>query len=104
VGRRLVLAEPRRLAAGALAVGLALMLVLLFQGLWTGVQAQVTVYEDKTGADLFVLAPGASSLFSEGSTLPMSTVDTVRATPEPPGRHRCAAGSASWTCTARRSR
>jgi len=32
VGRRLVLAEPRRLAAGALAVGLALMLVLLFQG------------------------------------------------------------------------
>jgi putative ABC transport system permease protein len=80
VGRRLVLAEPRRLAAGALAVGLALMLVLLFEGLWTGVQAQVTVYEDKTGADLFVLAPGASSLFSEGSTLPMSTVDTVQAT------------------------
>lgn len=39
VGRRLVLAEPRRLAAGALAVGLALMLVLLFQGLWTGVRA-----------------------------------------------------------------
>ena len=80
VGRRLVLAEPRRLAAGALAVGLAMMLVLLFQGLWTGVQAQVTVYEDKTGADLFVLAPGASTLFSEGSTIPMSTVDTVRAT------------------------
>jgi hypothetical protein len=33
VGRRLVLAEPRRLAAGTLAVGLAPMLVLLFQGL-----------------------------------------------------------------------
>ena len=75
-----MLAEPRRLAAGSLAVGLALMLVLLFQGLWTGVQEQVTVYEDKTGADLFVLAPGASSLFSEGSTLPISTLDTVRAT------------------------
>jgi putative ABC transport system permease protein len=41
----------------------------------------VTVYEDKTGADLFVLAPGASSLFAEGSTLPMSTVDTVRSVP-----------------------
>ncbi|HEX7747022.1 MAG TPA: ABC transporter permease [Micromonosporaceae bacterium] len=81
MGRRLVLAEPRRLAAGALAVGLALMLVLLFQGLWTGVRAQVTVYEDKTGADLFVLAPDAASLFAEGSTLPLSTVDTVRAVP-----------------------
>lgn len=44
-------------------------------------QAQVTVYEDTTHADLFVLGPGASSLFSEGSTLPLSTVDTVRGVP-----------------------
>jgi hypothetical protein len=40
--RRVVLAEPRRLLAAGLGIGLAFMLMLLLGGLWDGVRAQVT--------------------------------------------------------------
>ena len=80
LARRNLLADPRRLATSALAVGMALMLILLLDGLWAGVRAQVTRYEDEIGAQLYVVAPGARSLFADGSNIPLTTVDTVRAT------------------------
>ena len=85
---------------------MALMLILLLDGLWAGVRAQVTRYEDEIGAQLYVVAPGARSLFADGSNIPLTTVDTVQA---PHGRrrlgpHRCAASSPSSVCTAARSR
>lgn len=80
LARRQLLAEPRRLVASALAVGMAVMLILLLDGLWSGVRAQVTRYEDEVGADLYVVAPGVRSLFGEGSTVPATTVATVRGT------------------------
>lgn len=81
LARRQLLAERRRLVASSLAVGMAVMLVLLLDGLWTGVRSQVTRYEDAVGADLYVVAPGVRSLFAEGSTVPISTVEAVRRTP-----------------------
>ncbi len=81
VARRFLLADPLRLAASALGVGTALMLILLLNGLWAGIRAQVTVYEDHTGAQLYVAAPGTLNLFGDGSVLPTSTVATIRATP-----------------------
>lgn len=80
LARRNLLADPRRLAASALAVGLALMLILLLDGLWAGVRSQVTRYEDEIGAQLYVVAPGARSLFADGSNIPLTTLDSVRAT------------------------
>ena len=65
LARRNLLADPRRLAASALAVGLAL--ILLLDGLWAGVRAQVTRYEDEIGAQPYVVVPGARSLFADGS-------------------------------------
>jgi len=81
LARRNLLAEPRRLAAGVAGIGLALMLILLLGGLWTGVQVQTTQYQDATGAALWVLPPGTRALFAEGTELPTAAVATVRATP-----------------------
>ncbi|HEX6674611.1 MAG TPA: ABC transporter permease [Actinomycetes bacterium] len=81
LARRNLLAEPRRLAAGVVGIGLALMLILLLGGLWAGVQAQTTQYQDATGAALWVFPPGTRVLFAEGTELPVATVAAVRATP-----------------------
>jgi putative ABC transport system permease protein len=81
VVRRSLFAEPRRLAAGVVGVGLALMLVLLVTGLWSGVQAQVTAYEDHTGAQLYVVEPGTRTLFADSSRVPITRLAQVRATP-----------------------
>jgi len=81
LARRNLLAEPRRLAAGVAGIGLALMLVLLLGGLWAGIQAQSVQYVNATGAALWVLPPGTRALFAEGTELPTSTLETIRATP-----------------------
>ena len=81
VARREAVADGRRLAASAIGVGLALMLILLLGGLWSGVRAQVTRYENATGAQLAVLAPGTRSLFAEGSRVPQSDLTQVRQMP-----------------------
>jgi len=81
VTRRLLLARPGRLAAGAVAIGLALMLILLLDGLWVGVQDRVTTYEDHSGAQLAVVAPGTDNLFADPGILAAETVGQVAATP-----------------------
>jgi putative ABC transport system permease protein len=81
VVRRSLLAEPRRLVASVVGVGLALMLVLLVTGLWSGIQAQVTAYEDHTGAQLYVVEPGTRTLFADSSSVPISRLAQVRETP-----------------------
>lgn len=80
LARRTLFADRRRLAASVLGVGAALMLILLLEGLWAGIRAQVTVYEDNVGADLYVVAPGTLNLFADGSNISLTTVDRVRAT------------------------
>lgn len=82
LARRNLLAEPRRLVAAAGGVGMALMLILLLDGLWAGIQANVTTYEDNVGADLYVAQPGARNFFGSISFIPADTVDTVRADPD----------------------
>jgi putative ABC transport system permease protein len=79
VGRQLLIARPVRLLAGALGIGLALMMVLVLDGLWTGVRERVTTFEDHSGAQLAVVAAGTQSLFAEPSVLPSSVVDQVAA-------------------------
>ena len=81
LARRNLLAEPRRLVAGTAGVGLAVMLILLVGGLWNGMRAQASRYVDRQSAALYVAAPGSRTLFSDGSVLPRSTVEVVRATP-----------------------
>lgn len=79
--RRLLAARPLRTTAGALGIGLALMLMLLLNGLWAGAQRTMTDYEDQLAADLVVVPPDTGSLFSASRVLPAATVTAVRATP-----------------------
>jgi len=82
VTRRMMAEGPRRFAASIAGVGLALMLVLLLDGLSAGIDARITVYEEQSGAPLFVAQPGASSLLGSTSVLPKATMDQVRADPD----------------------
>lgn len=82
LARRNALSEPRRLAAAAGGVGLALVLILLIDGLWAGIEANITTYEDNVGADLYVAQPGARNFIGAPSVIPASTVDRVRADPD----------------------
>ena len=82
LARRNLFAQPRRLTASAVGVGLAVMLILLLDGLWAGIRQQATVYTDKVGAELYVFQPGVRDLTAGTSVLPISTLDTVRADPD----------------------
>ena len=82
VTRRLLAARPVRTAAGIVGIGLALMLMLLLNGLWTGVQERVTTYDDHLGAELVVVPPGTQSLFGDPGVLPVATVTAIERTAE----------------------
>jgi putative ABC transport system permease protein len=81
VAARQLAARPARTAAGAVAIGLALMLMLVLDGLWAGVRASTTLLEDHSGAQLVVVSPGTSTLFGQPSTLSAATAARVRSTP-----------------------
>ena len=61
VGRTLALADRRRLVASVLGVGAALGLILLLQGLWTGLLLQASAYADHSQAG-FVRQTGTRGL------------------------------------------
>jgi putative ABC transport system permease protein len=82
LARRNVFAEPRRLVASVAGVGMAIMLILLLDGLWAGIKANITSYEDHVGADLYVAQAGTRNFFGAISVIPASTIDTVRADPD----------------------
>lgn len=81
LARRNTLAEPRRLIAGGATVGLAIMLILILDGLWIGITRSVTAYQDHVGADLYVAQPGTRDFLGAVSLIPRSTVDEVRRQP-----------------------
>ena len=62
LARRNLFADRRRLGASVIGVGLAVMLILLLDCLWAGIQQQTTLYTDNVGADLYVLQPGVRDL------------------------------------------
>ena len=81
LGRRNLFADRRRLAASIVAVGLAVMLMLLLAGFDTGVRVRSTLLEDRLGADLYVVQPGSNDLQGDVSVVPISDVNLVRADP-----------------------
>lgn len=77
VARRNILADRRRLAIAVLGVGLAVGLIFLLEGLWSGLLTQISAYPDRIGATLFVRQLGAKAL-GDG-VIPVSAVGRVRA-------------------------
>ena len=47
VARRNILAERRRLAIAVLGTGLAVALILLLEGLWSGLLTQISAHPDR---------------------------------------------------------
>ena len=82
LSRRNLLADTRRLLASVLGVGLAVMLILLLDGLWAGLQQQTTVYTDRAGANLYVLQPGVRDLTAGVGTVPLGALADVRSDPD----------------------
>ena len=78
LARRNTLAEPRRLIAGGATVGLGIMLILILDGLWTGITRSVTAYHDHVGADLYVAQPSTRNFLGAVSLIPRSTVEEIR--------------------------
>lgn len=81
VGRRNLLSDRRRVAVSLLGVGLAVALMLLIQGLWSGTLDRITAYEDNVGAQLFVAEPGTRSFQSDVSAVPPAVEDQIREVP-----------------------
>lgn len=82
LARRNLTAEPRRLVVSALGVGLAVMLILLLDGLWSGIRTGASAYEDNAGADLYVAEAGTTNFYGASSRVPRSLVDELRRDPD----------------------
>lgn len=62
-------------------VALALLLILVLDAIFAGVEKQITAYIDHSQADLFVSQAGVRNLHMASSSLPASVVDQVSAVP-----------------------
>ena len=80
LARRNMANDRRRLIASMAGIGLAVMLILLLDGMFAGIKAQTRVYTDNAGADLYVLQRGMRELH-DGGVLPRGIVDDIRSTP-----------------------
>lgn len=74
VARKALFQEKLRFAMGVGGVALAVMLILVLQGMYTGVQRQITAYLDMTGADLVVGQKDARNFLGARSTVPQEDV------------------------------
>jgi putative ABC transport system permease protein len=79
LARRNLFADRRRLFASVIGVGLAVMLILLLDGMWSGLRAQAKLYTERSGGQLYVLQPGGRDLTAGAGSLPLgSTLGSVR--------------------------
>jgi putative ABC transport system permease protein len=81
LARRTLFADRRRAALAALGVAAALVVVLLFDGVFAGAIQQVTAYQRGWQADLIVSQRGVRTMHMSASALPPATVGTARALP-----------------------
>ena len=77
VARRSILADGRRLVTGVFGLGAAIALILLLQGMWSGVQVQVASYDQNSGVQLFVGDRDARST-SDSSTVSPEALRKIR--------------------------
>lgn len=78
LARRNLLRNRVRLAASMGGVALALSLVLALNAIVGGVSAEMTIYIDRAGADVWVAQAGVHNLHMAASSMPDSVVGAVR--------------------------
>jgi len=74
--------ERTRLILSVLAVGFAVLLVLVMAGIFVGTTRQVTTYIDHSRNAVWVVQPGVSQMFRAVSWLPAETGSRLRDLPE----------------------
>ncbi len=62
-------------------VALALLLILSIDAIFTGVAQRLTVYINRSGADIFVAQSGVRNMHMASSTLPASIIEKVEGVP-----------------------
>lgn len=87
LARRNLTRQRLRFALSAAGVGLALLLILSLEAIYSGVLRKVTAYPDNAGAPLIVSQPGVETMHMSSSTLPLGVVRRLR---EDPGVARAA--------------
>jgi putative ABC transport system permease protein len=80
VSLRTLFQEKLRFAMGAGGVALAVMLILVLEGMFAGVQRQITAYLDMTGADLIVAQKDSRNFLGARSTVPVLDIGPVERT------------------------
>ena len=79
LARRNLFQERRRAALAVAGVAMALLLVLVLQGIFDGAMRQVTAYIHTSEADLFVSQQGVRTMHMSASALPPGIVERLRA-------------------------
>src|SRR6266545_350581 len=79
LARRNLFQERRRAALAVAGVAMALLLVLVLQGIFDGAMRQVTAYIRTSEADLFVSQQGVRTMHMSASALPPGIVERLRA-------------------------
>ena len=81
LARRNLLRQRLRLALSVGGVGMALLMILALDGVYTAVLDRVTAYPDNQGAPLIASQRGVSTMHMSSSTIPRATVERVAADP-----------------------
>jgi putative ABC transport system permease protein len=77
LARRNLTRQRLRLALGVAGVGLALLLVLALDGVYSGVLRQVTAYPDNVRAPVIVSQPGVETMHMATSAIPAAVVSRI---------------------------
>lgn len=81
VGRRNLFAEKRRAVLGIAGVAVALLLILVVDGIVDGATRQLTRYIDTSPARVFVAQRGVRNMHMATSAVPLADVAKIRAVP-----------------------
>jgi putative ABC transport system permease protein len=81
LARRQLLAKRGRTIAGVAGIGVALLLVLALNAIFSGLEGRLTAYIDHSGADVIVAQEGVKTMHMTQSGLPASAVGVIAAVP-----------------------
>ncbi len=76
---RSLFAERGALVASSAAVGLALLLAVLVEGVFAGEAEQIVAYAEQAGADVWVMQDGVANMHMASSFVHVDRIDEVRA-------------------------
>ena len=81
IARRNLSRQRLRLTLSAGGVGMALLLILALDGVYTGILSRVTAYPDNQGAPLIASQRGVETMHMSSSTIPLRKVNALERDP-----------------------